>query len=123
MWRALCRLNHQHLILLQEQRRVGGWGGCVDSGGESIEARRYTVHTLACACLQVVGATTTLIVTEGSFLLVERAAQRKVASRAMGRPAAYLRFEIRVRLVRPQPQHVPLQRGRPVQSDVSEAAR
>lgn len=44
----------------------------------------------------------------GDFLLVERAAQRKVASRAMGRPAAYLRFEIRVMLVRPQPQHVPL---------------
>lgn len=45
-------------------------------------------------------------------MLVERAAQRKVASRAMGRPAAYLRFEIRVRLVqRPQPEHVPLWRG------------
>jgi len=30
----------------------------------------------------------------------------------MGRPAAYLRFEIRVRLVqRPQPEHVPLWRG------------
>jgi len=45
----------------------------------------------------------------GVFLLVERAAERKVASRAMGRPAAYLRFEIRVRLVqRPQLEHVPL---------------
>jgi len=38
-------------------------GGCVDSGGESIEARRYSVHALACASLQVVGASTALIVT------------------------------------------------------------
>jgi hypothetical protein len=48
MWRALYSLNHQHLILLQEE----GWvGGCVDSGGESIEARRYSVHALVCVCL------------------------------------------------------------------------
>jgi hypothetical protein len=64
MWRALCRLNHQHLILLQEK---GGGGCCVDSSEESIEARRYSVHSLACACLQVVGASTTLIVTVGGF--------------------------------------------------------
>ena len=39
---------------------VGVGRGCVDSGGESIEDRCYSVRTLACACLQVVGASTTL---------------------------------------------------------------
>jgi hypothetical protein len=106
MCRVLGHMNRRHLIVLQEEGWAGTWF-IVEGNRLRLGATQFRL--LLCLPASCMRNCEVLSLLWGIYFFsfqLERASERKAVSRA-----AYLRFEMRVRLELPQHQHVPLYSG------------